>query len=297
MLRENPHPSDQQLLLAADGELSARRAAQVRSHLAACRGCRARMAEIEGIISDFARIHRQTLDPRLPPIGGPRGRLRCQLVQLTAELHTCSWRRFFQFGPATRVAAYIGMAIFITAVAAESLIQYLTFRAQDSAVPALQVEALPNPNLTPGATHQVAVSEVCVAAHEQVVKLVSSELRQRVFREYGIANANPDDYEIDYLIAPGLGGRDDIRNLWPQPKTSPTWNSEVKDELEERLHQLVCSGKLDLPTAQRDIASDWIVAYKRYFHTDKPLPTVADWPHLVSTFIASPRVFESLDAE
>ncbi len=30
---------------------------------------------------------------------------------------------------------------------------------------------------------------------------------------------------------------------------------------------MVCSGKLDLSTAQRDIATDWIAAYKKYFHT------------------------------
>jgi hypothetical protein len=47
----------------------------------------------------------------------------------------------------------------------------------------------------------------------------------------------------------------------------------VKDELEERLHQMVCSGDLDLPTAQREIASDWIAAYKKYFHMDAPLPS------------------------
>jgi hypothetical protein len=38
----------------------------------------------------------------------------------------------------------------------------------------------------------------------------------------------------------------------------------VKDRLEERLHELVCAGKLDLPTAQRDIAVNWIDAYKKY---------------------------------
>ena len=27
----------------------------------------------------------------------------------------------------------------------------------------------------------------------------------------------------------------------------------------------------DLSTAQRDISSDWIAAYKKYFDTDKPL--------------------------
>jgi hypothetical protein len=34
--------------------------------------------------------------------------------------------------------------------------------------------------------------------------------------------------------------------------------------LEDRLHALVISGKLDLKTAQREIATDWIAAYKKY---------------------------------
>jgi hypothetical protein len=38
----------------------------------------------------------------------------------------------------------------------------------------------------------------------------------------------------------------------------------VKDRLENRLHQMVCAGELDLTTAQQAIASDWIAAYKRY---------------------------------
>lgn len=104
-------------------------------------------------------------------------------------------------------------------------------------------------------------------AHEEVVANVSASLRQEVFREYGIVNAHPDEYEVDYLITPGLGGAEDIHNLWPEPSTSQTWNAHVKDELEERLHEMVCAGKVDLPTAQRDIATDWIAAYKKYFRT------------------------------
>jgi hypothetical protein len=38
----------------------------------------------------------------------------------------------------------------------------------------------------------------------------------------------------------------------------------VKDRLEDRLHALVISRKLDLETAQREIATDWIAAYKKY---------------------------------
>jgi hypothetical protein len=92
-----------------------------------------------------------------------------------------------------------------------------------------------------------------------------------VFEEYGISPAEPQAYEVDYLITPALGGVDDIRNLWPQSYSSTVWNAKVKDALEDRLHELVCEGQLDLATAQRDIAADWVGAYKKYFHTERPL--------------------------
>jgi len=83
--------------------------------------------------------------------------------------------------------------------------------------------------------------------------------------------APPKDFEVDFLITPELGGSNDIHNLWPEPYYSTVWNARVKDELEDRLHEMVCNGELDLGTAQRDISTDWIVAYKKYFHTDRPL--------------------------
>jgi hypothetical protein len=46
----------------------------------------------------------------------------------------------------------------------------------------------------------------------------------------------------------------------------------VKDALEDRLREMVCDGTLDLTEAQREIAGDWIGAYKKYFHTDQPIP-------------------------
>ncbi|HZT37758.1 MAG TPA: hypothetical protein VFA28_07660 [Bryobacteraceae bacterium] len=83
-------------------------------------------------------------------------------------------------------------------------------------------------------------------------------------------DADPRAYEVDYLITPALGGADDLGNLWPQSYSATQWNARVKDALEDRLHELVCSGSLDLATAQREIATDWIAAYKKYFHTDQP---------------------------
>jgi hypothetical protein len=271
MLNEDLHLSDQELLLAADGELSARRAAQVHAHLAACWDCRARMAEIEGTIADFARAHRQTLDPQLPPIAGPRALLRAQLVELASKREASSWRRLCQFAKAPRTAAFLSAAVVIAAMVGGLLFQHSTLGTTRAVVAPLERAAVPDRGLTPGATRRVTLSDVCSMPHEEVIGEVSTSLRQEVFHEYGIANARAGDYEIDYLIAPGLGGTEDIHNLWPEPYTSRTWNAHVKDTLEEHLHQMVCEGKLDLSTAQRDIATNWIAAYKNYFHTDRPL--------------------------
>jgi hypothetical protein len=273
------HVSDQELLLAADGELAARRAARVRAHLAACWDCRARMAEMEGTIADFARAHRQSLDAQLPPIDGPRALLRAQLAQLVSKPPANSWGWVFRFQSPVRAAAFVGVAfvaLFAAAMIGRIVLQHSAWRGTDSALMASERGSEPDRTLTPGATRMVAIGDVCSMPHEEVVAEVSTSLRQEVFQEYGIVSAHAGDYEIDYLIAPGLGGVEDIHNLWPEPYTSRTWSAHVKDDLEERLHQMVCAGKLDLSTAQREIATDWIAAYKKYFHTDRPLSLRSD---------------------
>jgi len=77
------------------------------------------------------------------------------------------------------------------------------------------------------------------------------------------------------------------RNLWPQSaKTSP-WNSYVKDALERKLHKLVCPGQSDLKTAQREIASDSIEAYKKSAGSTPSLVRIQPSPNLVSQPIFS----------
>jgi hypothetical protein len=50
----------------------------------------------------------------------------------------------------------------------------------------------------------------------------------------------------------------------------------VKDALERKLHKLVCAGQLDLGTAQREIASNWIEAHKKYVGKSPPAPRVRE---------------------
>jgi hypothetical protein len=272
MRKEDFHPSDQDLLLAADGELPARRAAEIRDHLAACWDCRARMAQIEATIADFVRASREALDPQLPPIAGPRALLKAQLAELRGEslhsrwlpLHLAVNRRTLAYAFALALLFALGARFFY-------LRQAPGHASGDSWI--AYAAPLPNPNLTPGLTRPMKLADVCSADGDQAVQPVPGRLRQEIFQEYGLTGAPAADFEVDYLITPGLGGADDIRNLWPEPHYNTVWNSYAKDQLEDHLHQMVCGGKLSLATAQRDIASDWISAYKKYFHTDEPLPS------------------------
>jgi hypothetical protein len=265
------HPTNQELLQSADGELPSGRTAQIRVHLAACWDCRARMAELEGVIAELARAHRQSLDSELPPIAGPRALLRARLAELASEPKAGSLRQFVQFMFASRRAAYLSLALLAISVVGQLFLRHTILHAPNSSAFSSVRGVVPDPSLTPGSTRRVSVAEVCLTAQEEVVRKVPKELRQAIFHEYGILNSDAADYEVDFLIAPGLGGAEDIHNLWPEPYGSTIWNAHVKDALEERLHEMVCAGKLDLSKAQSDIANDWIAAYKKYFHADRPL--------------------------
>jgi hypothetical protein len=129
---------------------------------------------------------------------------------------------------------------------------------------------MPDPSLTPGATAAISQEQVCDLGTSEV-RIIPASVGRQVFDHYGIDRPQPRDYELDYLIAPELGGADDPRNYWPQPYAVSEWNAHVKDALEERLHELVCENKLSLSTAQREISSNWIEAYKKYFRTQGPL--------------------------
>jgi hypothetical protein len=135
---------------------------------------------------------------------------------------------------------------------------------------------LPDPKLTPGDTFDVTAQDVCVPGYAKKVRAVPAWLKRQAYTEYGITEYKTGDYEVDHLIPLSLGGSNSIRNLWPQStKTSP-WNSYVKDALERKLHKLVCASQLDLETAQREIASNWIEAYQKYIGKNPPTPRVQE---------------------
>src|SRR6185295_8817667 len=92
-----------------------------------------------------------------------------------------------------------------------------------------EVGVAPKASLTPGATLPVTANEVCAAGFAHSAPVIPAAMQRKVFEVYGIANARPDAYEVDYLITPELGGATTIRNLWPEPYHAPVWNAHVKD--------------------------------------------------------------------
>jgi hypothetical protein len=271
MFNANTHVPHDELLLAAEGELSPQRAAQVRGHLDACGTCRARLEELKRTAADVFRAYRSELDPELPSATGPRAALRAQMAELSAGSRRSSWLARIPQMIERRRWVYVCALLLVTALG----IQALHREIQPNRSVAAEFASgplVPNARLTPGAARSISIGQVCMLQSPAETAQIPADVQKMVFHEYGMDGAPARNYEVDHLITPALGGTDDIRNLWPEPYSSTVWNAHVKDELENRLHELVCDGKLDLPTAQRDIATNWISAYQKYFHTYKPLP-------------------------
>lgn len=135
-------------------------------------------------------------------------------------------------------------------------------------------EARPNPRITPGALNpavdQADIDDtICARGYSKSIRPpeeYTERLKHRGIRQYQYSDQRLRDYEEDHLVSLELGGSPtNPRNLWPEPHhVIGGWGSYAKDQLENKLHTLVCRGRVPLAQAQRDIASDWIAAYKRY---------------------------------
>ena len=125
---------------------------------------------------------------------------------------------------------------------------------------------VPDPTLTPGAVRTTNVGAIC-STSTRTLRHWDRQRDDRIMAEHGLPAGPHPDFEIDHLIPLGIGGADDVRNLWPEPRRSlePTWNAERKDRLEWKLRDLVCSGRLGAAEAQRMMAEDWVEAYGRFF--------------------------------
>jgi Putative zinc-finger len=256
--RDSSHCSDEQLLLYVDGELPLLHSIRVRAHLAACSECRARRVRVESVIGGFAEARHHSHEPAMDA-SGPRALLTARLAESAHDPQHGS-RIHLRYA---RALAYACALVLLVASGFAAFHHSTTARLNGD------LRLLPDPGFTPGATRAVALADLC-STDDEVVRDVPSSLQKKIFQEYGIRGVPAAEFEVDYLITPGLGGSDDVRNLWPEPHSNTVWNSYVKDQLEDHLHRMVCERKISLNEAQKEIASNWIEAYKKYFHTQEP---------------------------
>jgi hypothetical protein len=275
-MRQTFHVSDQQLLEAADGELSPRKMAKLQAHLAACWSCRARMRDIETTIVDFVQVHQRSLGGKLPPAGTPRSLLQARLAEAARSPEPAWWLGLLPLIRKRELRlANLAMALGALALVALTVLSLRNLPRPDSQLSEQRNPAVPDPRITPGMTQPLSKAELCSLGAQDSAPVVPRAVALKVFAAYGVNDPRPRAYELDYLIAPELGGTNDIRNLWPQPYRTLPWDAHAKDALEDHLHGLVCQGSLDLAAAQQDIARDWVAAYRKYFRTETPLPTHA----------------------
>ncbi len=290
MQGQTRHPTDDELLLLDDPQaLGGRRGRRVRRHVTECARCAARRSQLASHLAEVASLWRGSAPPEDAEGCGPGAE---RVAAERASMHGAARARLAAAldAQAARDGAgwlrLTGQARTILPVAAAALVALVLVTAPQlldvvgsdfgrpsvaapEELPPAALRLLPDRRLTPGAVRPVTAAEAC-RDDLQSVPPAGAGVPRQVFARYGIDYRRAAEYELDFLITPELGGAAEPGNLWPQPYGATVWNAYVKDELERYLRRMVCAGALDLATAQRDIATDWIGAYRRYFDTSRP---------------------------
>jgi hypothetical protein len=82
-------------------------------------------------------------------------------------------------------------------------------------------------------------------------------LKLQTMREYGIADENPADYELDHLVPLCCGGHPTAQGqLWPQLRTGEM-GARVKDLTEVAAQHAILNGHMSLADVQRGFCEDW----------------------------------------
>lgn len=123
---------------------------------------------------------------------------------------------------------------------------------------------VPDPSCTPGALNHAAVANprgtICTRGYSTRARRAASytkPLKVTGMVSYGSAGP-PSSYEEDQLVAPEDGGSPrDPKNLWPEYLYG-TGGALQKDQAEDRIHELICSGKITVAQGASLLEGDWM---------------------------------------
>ncbi|HEV7134123.1 MAG TPA: DUF3761 domain-containing protein [Gaiellaceae bacterium] len=125
----------------------------------------------------------------------------------------------------------------------------------------------PDRRCSPGAFYSgLGTAVVCGGSFRTgAVRNVPQAEKYAVEREYGLpARLYGRTIEIDHVVPLELGGANDLANLFPEPGSGAA-SYHAKDALENRVHDLVCAGRMTLRVAQSRIASNWETLFAQVF--------------------------------
>jgi hypothetical protein len=120
--------------------------------------------------------------------------------------------------------------------------------------------------INPEVTQANIQTTICVPGYSKTIRppvRYTNALKRKQMAQYHVYLTTK-EVEEDHLIPLSVGGHPSSpNNLWPEPWTGP-WNARMKDQLEVKLHNMVCNGEVPLAVAQQAFATNWIQAYQKY---------------------------------
>lgn len=127
----------------------------------------------------------------------------------------------------------------------------------------------PIDSITPGMVNEeVTVADLSKPSFIKDARKVSEEIKLDVLKAYDIPHSDRDLYEIDHRVPLECGGANDIKNLWAQPwhinVNGKDMGAKCKDRLENKIHQMIITGKIGLKDGQELFLSNWTEGYLKY---------------------------------
>ena len=129
-------------------------------------------------------------------------------------------------------------------------------------------KSLPDPACTPGETDprvtQATIHQtICVPGWSKKVRppvTVTEPIKSERMAAYGMRGVSASEVELDHLIAITDGGATTRANLWPE-----YWvYAHKKDDLEVKIHEMICSGQITLAAGQQALTVNWPASYQKY---------------------------------
>lgn len=117
----------------------------------------------------------------------------------------------------------------------------------------------PDDTCTPGSYERLSVAQSC--AHKVRPALPFAD-RVTILVRYGQPLSwSGASGELDHRVPFFLGGRTNVRNIWPERGPIPN----TKDRLEFYVYRRVCGSRtMRAQTARRIFLSDWVAAFHKY---------------------------------